>query len=142
MNECRVGLYSFPKCGNTWLRAIVAAMVGIPQEPDDLQKYLTDIYQGTPYQHPWEHQGRRWLFYKAHHNHVLTEFKGQPLETDKVIYIYRHPLDAFVSYLNFASAQVAWKAAAQRTVDSAQTRYFIAHLHRLMDGDSDARQGA
>lgn len=111
MNECRVGLYSFPKCGNTWLHAIVAAMVGIPQEPDDLQKYLTDIYQGTPYQHPWEHQGRRWLFYKAHHNHVLTEFKGQPLETDKVIYIYRHPLDAFVSYLNFASAQVVPSAA-------------------------------
>ena len=34
---------------------------------------------------------------------------------------------------DYASAFAAWKAEAQRTVDSAQTRYFIAHLHRLMD---------
>ena len=34
---------------------------------------------------------------------------------------------------DYASAHAAWKGAAQRTVDSAQTRYFIAHLHRLMD---------
>ena len=34
---------------------------------------------------------------------------------------------------DYASAQVAWKAKAQTTVDSAQTRYFIVHLHRLLD---------
>lgn len=34
---------------------------------------------------------------------------------------------------NYESAYAAWKAEAQRTVDSAQTRYFIAHLHRLRD---------
>lgn len=36
---------------------------------------------------------------------------------------------------NYASAYDAWKAAAQRTVDDAHTRYFIAHLHRLHDED-------
>ncbi len=34
---------------------------------------------------------------------------------------------------NYDSAFKAWKAEAQRTVDEAQTRYFIAHIHRLRD---------
>ena len=37
---------------------------------------------------------------------------------------------------NYASAYAAWKAEAQRTVDDAHTRYFIAHLHRLRDEES------
>ncbi|RJL13953.1 DUF4170 domain-containing protein [Paracoccus siganidrum] len=39
---------------------------------------------------------------------------------------------------NYASAYAAWKAEAQRTVDSAHTRYFIAHLHRLRDEETAA----
>jgi uncharacterized protein DUF4170 len=38
---------------------------------------------------------------------------------------------------NYASAYVAWKAKAQQTVDNAQIRYFIVHLHRLLDPDQD-----
>ncbi|MEM9318094.1 MAG: DUF4170 domain-containing protein [Pseudomonadota bacterium] len=34
---------------------------------------------------------------------------------------------------DYASAYNAWKAEAQRTVDNAHMRYFIAHLHRLRD---------
>jgi hypothetical protein len=34
---------------------------------------------------------------------------------------------------NYAEAFNAWKAEAQRTVDNAHMRYFIAHLHRLRD---------
>jgi hypothetical protein len=34
---------------------------------------------------------------------------------------------------DYASAFAAWKAEAQRTVDNAHMRYFIAHLHRLTD---------
>ena len=34
---------------------------------------------------------------------------------------------------NFAAAHAAWKANAQRTVDDAHMRYFIAHIHRLRD---------
>jgi hypothetical protein len=41
-------------------------------------------------------------------------------------------------YPNYASAHAAWRAAAQRTVDNAQVRYFIVHLHRLLDPDSGA----
>lgn len=36
---------------------------------------------------------------------------------------------------DYESAKVAWKAKAQSTVDNAQMRYFIVHLHRLMDPD-------
>ncbi len=45
-------------------------------------------------------------------------------------------LDIVGMYPDYASAHAAWKSAAQRTVDDAHTRYFIAHLHRLMDEES------
>ncbi len=34
---------------------------------------------------------------------------------------------------DYRSAYDAWKDVAQRTVDEAHTRYYIAHLHRLRD---------
>jgi hypothetical protein len=42
-------------------------------------------------------------------------------------------------YPNYATAFVAWKAKAQQTVDNAQMRYFIVHLHRLLDPEQDAK---
>ncbi|MEI5666122.1 DUF4170 domain-containing protein [Bosea sp. CCNWLW174] len=36
-------------------------------------------------------------------------------------------------YPNYAAAHAAWKSKAQQTVDQAQTRYFVVHLHRLLD---------
>lgn len=39
---------------------------------------------------------------------------------------------------DYASAYDAWKNAAQRTVDDAHARYFIAHIHRLRDEESAA----
>ena len=39
---------------------------------------------------------------------------------------------------DYKSAYNAWKAEAQRTVDDAHTRYFIAHLHRLIDEETEA----
>jgi len=41
---------------------------------------------------------------------------------------------------NYATAYAAWKAKAQQTVDNAQMRYFIVHLHRLLDPAQDAKQ--
>jgi hypothetical protein len=40
---------------------------------------------------------------------------------------------------NYASAHVAWKAKAQQTVDNAHMRYFIVHLHRLLDPSQDTK---
>ena len=45
-------------------------------------------------------------------------------------------LDIIGIYPNYAEAYKAWKAAAQRSVDNAQMRYFIVHIHRLLDPDS------
>ena len=50
-----------------------------------------------------------------------TEFK----DLDKV--------DIVGVYPNYAKAYEAWRAKAQQTVDNAQMRYFIVHLHRLLD---------
>jgi len=42
-------------------------------------------------------------------------------------------------YPNYATAYSAWKAKAQQTVDNAHMRYFIVHLHRLLDPDQDTK---
>ena len=55
-----------------------------------------------------------------------TEFK----DLDKVEIVGVYP--------NYATAHAAWKAKAQQTVDNAQMRYFIVHLHRLLDPDATA----
>ncbi len=42
-------------------------------------------------------------------------------------------LDVVGIFPDYASAYRAWKGAALRTVDNAHMRYFIVHLHRLLD---------
>ena len=42
-------------------------------------------------------------------------------------------IDIVGIYPNYATAERAWKAKAQATVDNAHMRYFIVHLHRLLD---------
>ena len=41
---------------------------------------------------------------------------------------------------NYATAHAAWKAKAQQTVDNAHMRYFVVHLHRLLDPGQDTKQ--
>jgi hypothetical protein len=48
-------------------------------------------------------------------------------------------LDIVGIYPNYATAYAAWKAKAQKSVDNAHMRYFIVHLHRLLDPDSAAK---
>jgi hypothetical protein len=48
-------------------------------------------------------------------------------------------LDIVGMYPNYESARRAWKAKAQQTVDQAQMRYFIVHMHRLLDPETDKR---
>jgi len=49
-------------------------------------------------------------------------------------------LDIVGIYPNYASAYAAWRAKAQRTVDNAEMRYFIVHMHRLLDPDGESPQ--
>lgn len=62
----------------------------------------------------------------------LSDLKGvQFKDLDKV--------DVVGVYPNYAKAYDAWKQKAQMTVDDAQTRYFIVHLHRLLDPERGER---
>jgi hypothetical protein len=45
-------------------------------------------------------------------------------------------LDIVGIYPNYRSAYDAWKSKAQSTVDNARMRYFIVHLHRLLDPEA------
>jgi len=49
-------------------------------------------------------------------------------------------IDVVGIYPNYATAYAAWKAKAQGSVDDAQMRYFIVHLHRLLDPTSGPPQ--
>ncbi len=42
-------------------------------------------------------------------------------------------LDIVGIFPNYATAERAWKAKAQATVDNAHMRYFIVHMHRFLD---------
>jgi hypothetical protein len=42
-------------------------------------------------------------------------------------------LDIVGIYPDYVSAALAWKAKAQQTVDNAHMRYFVVHLHRLLE---------
>jgi hypothetical protein len=46
-------------------------------------------------------------------------------------------IDVVGFYPDYASAEKAWRGAAQRTVDDAEMRYVIVHLHRLLNPDAD-----
>ena len=46
-------------------------------------------------------------------------------------------LDVVGFYPNYAAAHQAWLAKARETIDNAQMRYFIVHMHRLLDPATD-----
>jgi hypothetical protein len=64
-------------------------------------------------------------------------FGGELTELNSVEFRDLGKLDIVGIYPNYASAYAAWKAKAQQTVDNAHMRYFIVHLHRLLDPQTD-----
>jgi hypothetical protein len=60
-------------------------------------------------------------------------FGGELKSLDNVEFKELDKLDIVGIYPNYKTAYDAWKAAAQRTVDNAMMRYFIVHMHRLLD---------
>ncbi len=50
-------------------------------------------------------------------------------------------LDIVGIFPNYEEAKKAWKSKAQETVDNAHMRYFIVHMHRLLDPDGDGKFG-
>ncbi len=57
--------------------------------------------------------------------------------TDPMTLDFQDPskLDVVGIFPDYASAEKAWRGAAQRTVDDAEMKYVVVHLHRLMEPD-------
>ncbi len=66
-------------------------------------------------------------------------FGGELIDLEHITFKDLDQVDIVGVYPNYAAAYVAWKAKAQSTVDNAQMRYFIVHLHRLLDPEQDAK---
>ena len=47
-------------------------------------------------------------------------------------------IDLVGLYSSYAEAEDAWRGKAQRTVDDAEMKYVVVHLHRLLEPDSEA----
>ena len=69
-------------------------------------------------------------------------FGGEVGRVDSTEFRNLAQLDIVGIYPNYATAYNAWKAKAQQTVDNAHMRYFIVHLHRLLDPQSSGPQAA
>jgi Domain of unknown function (DUF4170) len=67
-------------------------------------------------------------------------FGGELTHLDKIEFHDIAKLDVVGIYPNYAEAYRAWKGAAQRTVDNAHMRYFIVHMHRLLDPEGQKPQ--
>lgn len=68
-------------------------------------------------------------------------FGGELTELDGHEFRDLNQLDIVGVFPNYETAFVAWKAAAQRSVDNAMMRYVIVHMHKLLDPE-DARHSA
>ncbi|MEX6506147.1 DUF4170 domain-containing protein [Jiella sp. M17.18] len=60
-------------------------------------------------------------------------FGGELKELGKTEFKDLDSLDIVGIYPDYASALAAWRGKAQQTVDNAHMRYFIVHMHRLLD---------
>lgn len=68
-------------------------------------------------------------------------FGGELTDPRGTVFRDLNKLDIVGMYPNYATAYSAWKAKAQQTVDNAHMRYFIVHLHRLLDPSTTAKSG-
>lgn len=66
-------------------------------------------------------------------------FGGELDNLEEVKFRDLEALDIVGVYPDYASAEKAWRAKAHSTVDNAHMRYFIVHMHKLLDPDGDGK---
>ena len=66
-------------------------------------------------------------------------FGGELDDVKKVDFKDLSKLDVVGFYPNYATAHTAWQGKARETIDNAQMRYFIVHLHRLLDPGDEGK---
>jgi len=64
-------------------------------------------------------------------------FGGELESLDKTRFRDLNDLDIVGVFPNYKAAEAAWRAKAQQTVDNAHMRYYVVHLHRLLDPEKD-----
>lgn len=64
---------------------------------------------------------------------------GRVTDPQKLEFEDLSSVDIVGVFPDYASAEAAWRGAAQRTVDDAEMRYVIVHLHRLLDPSGGAK---
>lgn len=64
-------------------------------------------------------------------------FGGELVDPSRNVFKDVDDLHIVGIFPNYASAYDAWKSEAQRTVDNAHMRYYIAHLHRLREEERE-----
>ncbi|MEL6111182.1 MAG: DUF4170 domain-containing protein [Pseudomonadota bacterium] len=66
-------------------------------------------------------------------------FGGELDNLEEVRFRDLDKLDVVGIYPNYAEAEKAWRSKAHSTVDNAHMRYFIVHMHKLLDPDGDGK---
>ncbi len=64
-------------------------------------------------------------------------FGGELIDLQKTKFEDLDKLDIVGIFPNYKAAFDAWRGASQRTVDNAKMRYFIVHLHKILDPETD-----
>ena len=64
-------------------------------------------------------------------------FGGRVSDPQGLDFVDLHNLDIIGLYPDYKTAEKAWRAAAQRTVDDAEMKYVIAHMHKLWQPDPE-----
>ena len=65
-------------------------------------------------------------------------FGGRVSDPRGLDFVDLNAVDMVGLFDNFADAEEAWRGAAQRTVDDAEIKYVVVHLHRLLEPDGPA----
>lgn len=68
-------------------------------------------------------------------------FGGELNELQGVTFRDLDKVDMVGMYPNYETAYKAWKSKAQQSVDNAHMRYFIVHMHKILDPDGDGIYG-
>lgn len=62
---------------------------------------------------------------------------GELADIEGVTFKDLDKVDLVGVYPNYAAAHAVWRQKAQQTVDNAEMRYFVVHLHRLLDPETE-----
>jgi hypothetical protein len=69
-------------------------------------------------------------------------FGGRVKDPRGLDFVDLNSIDFVGLYNNYAEAEEAWRGRAQRTVDDAEMKYVVVHLHRLLEPEGDSAPSA